>query len=122
MQVMESIGYHFFRSTLDVMKRHGMMSEAFAAHSEADEDHRFLGSDLVGSFDAQTLAASLRIIDDIYRLMGYVLDEWLDTAEAGGLPHWSEPPPAPVGLQSHISSLLPEEHRHGESSPRRRRT
>jgi len=109
MQVMESIGYHFFGSTLDVMRRHGMASAAFEAHSEADEDHRFLGSDLIASFDARTMADSIRIIDDIYRLMTYVLDEWLDTAETGGLPHWSHPPPPLV--QSHISSLLPEDQR-----------
>lgn len=124
MQVMESIGFHFFRSTLDVMKRHGMTSAAFEAHSEADEDHRFLGIDLVASFDARTLAASLRIVDDIYRLMGYVLDEWLDTAESGGLPHWSQPPPDLGAMrESHISSLLPQEarHHHDPSTSRHRK-
>jgi hypothetical protein len=78
MQVMETIGYHFFRSTLEVMKGHGMLSRAFVEHADADEDHRHLGLDLAASFDEQTMNNCRRIIEDIYRLMGFVLSEWLD--------------------------------------------
>ena len=124
MQVMESIGYHFFRATLSVLRDHGMMSAAFAEHSEADEDHRSLGLDLVSSFDAHTLADSRRIIQDVYRLMGFVLDEWLDGyGEAGGGRITIDRHDLHNGrthLASHISSLLPE-HRTGDGSPNRNR-
>jgi len=83
MQVMEGIGYHFFTATLDVMQAHGLMAEAMQAHSEDDEDHAHWGIELAAQFDERTMHACERVVSDIYRLMGFVLDEWL------GLPNES---------------------------------
>jgi hypothetical protein len=77
MQVMESIGYHFFSATLQLMHGHGMVSEAMAQHSQDDVEHANLGIDLVDSFDPRTMRACMHTIADIYRLMSLVLDEWL---------------------------------------------
>lgn len=77
MQVMESIGYHFFSATLAVMRGHGMLADAMVQHSEADEHHSELGLELIAEFDARTMRDSKRVIEDIYRLMGFVLNEWL---------------------------------------------
>jgi thiaminase len=76
-QVMESIGYHFFSETLRVMRTHKMAADALVKHTEDDEDHPELGMELVAQFDAPTMASCTRIVHDIYRLMGFVLDEWL---------------------------------------------
>ena len=77
MQVMEKIALHFFQETLLVMESHDLTTTAFRQHSEDDELHSTLGLDLAASFDIQTMASSRRIIEDLYRLMGFVLDEWL---------------------------------------------
>lgn len=77
MQVMESIGFHFFSETLSVMRKNALAAEALFRHTEDDERHPELGLELVASFDATTLATCVRIIDDVYRLMAFVLDEWL---------------------------------------------
>jgi hypothetical protein len=77
MQVMEGIAMHFFRSTLPIMELHRLSSAAFKEHSEDDEHHSALGLELATSFDDKTLADCRRIIEDLHRLMGFVLDEWL---------------------------------------------
>jgi len=77
MQAMESLGYQFFSATLPVLQHHKMMSAAMQAHSEDDEEHSKLGLEFAEQFDDDTLKMSLTTISDIYRLMGYVLDEWL---------------------------------------------
>jgi thiaminase len=104
MQVMETIGYHFFRSTLQVMKMHEMLDQAFIAHAEDDEEHRHLGLDLADTFDDRTMADSLRIIEDVYRLMGFVLTEWLDmpVLEVSSAPYASASFRA-----SHVTGLRP---------------
>jgi hypothetical protein len=79
MQVMESIGYHFFSATLGVMRQHAMLADAMVQHSEDDEHHSELGLDLLAELDARTMRDSKRVIEDIYRLMGFVLNEWLGT-------------------------------------------
>lgn len=79
MQVMETIGYHFFSATLGVMRHHDMLADAMVEHSEADEHHSELGLDLIAELPPHTLRDCQRIINDVYRLMGYVLDEWLAT-------------------------------------------
>ena len=76
-QVMESIGYHFFSRTLGVMRAHDMAADALVHHTEADEHHPELGMDLVAGFDDATMGNSLRVVNDLYRLMAFVLDEWL---------------------------------------------
>jgi thiaminase len=82
MQVMEGIGYNFFASTLKVMQSHGMLADAMIQHTDADEGHSLLGLDLVAEFDSATFSDCVRVIDDLYLLMGHVLDEWLGTQES----------------------------------------
>lgn len=77
MQVMESIGYHFFKETLAVMQLQSMSASAFAQHAEDDERHLEEGFDLIGEFDHGSTERALAVIDDLYRLMEFVLDEWL---------------------------------------------
>jgi thiaminase len=84
MQVMESIGYHFFSETLSMMKVHDMAADALVRHTEDDEHHPELGIELVASFDDTTLEHSVRVINDLYRLMAFVLDEWLGLQPASG--------------------------------------
>jgi hypothetical protein len=77
LQVMENIAFHFFRATLPVMEGHALTSTAFREHSEDDEAHATLGLELAASFDAVTMVDCRRIVEDLHRLMGFVLDEWL---------------------------------------------
>jgi pyrroloquinoline quinone (PQQ) biosynthesis protein C len=77
MQVMESIGYHFFSETLRMMQAHSMVAEAMLQHSEDDMEHANLGADLISKFDETTARDCRRTINDIYRLMPLVFDEWL---------------------------------------------
>jgi hypothetical protein len=77
MQAMESLGWQFFSATLPVLEHHKMMSEAMKAHSEDDEEHSKLGLEFAEGFDDATLSTSVATIRDVYRLMGFVLDEWL---------------------------------------------
>jgi hypothetical protein len=74
---MGSLGYQFFSATLPVLQHHKMMSVAMQQHSEDDEEHSQLGIEFAEQFDDDTLKTSLTTISDLYRLMGYVLDEWL---------------------------------------------
>ena len=83
MQVMEGIGFHFFSATLEQMQAHGMMADAMQAHSDDDEEHAHWGIELAAQFDERTMLGCERVVSDIYRLMGFVLDEWL------GLPNVS---------------------------------
>ena len=82
MQVMESIGFHFFSATLSVMQAHGMLADAFSQHTEDDAEHARLGLELAEEFDSRTMADCRRVIDDLYRLMESVLDDWLGPAIA----------------------------------------
>lgn len=79
MQVMEGIGYHFFSATLKVMQDQNMLADAMAQHTEDDEEHSTLGLDLAAQFGAATLLDCKRVIEDLYRLMAFVLHEWLGT-------------------------------------------
>jgi thiaminase len=80
MQVMESIGYLFFSNTLKAMDAHSLSADALVQHTEADEHHPEMGWDFVPSFDENTMADCRRVVDDVYRLMGFTLDEWLGLA------------------------------------------
>jgi hypothetical protein len=77
MQVMETIGLHFFRATLPTMKRRRMLDHAMQQHSIDDEEHSKIGLDWAGEFDPRIMNDCLRVIRDLYRLMHHVLDEWL---------------------------------------------
>lgn len=81
MQVMETIGYHFFTATLAVMQSHGMLADALCQHSEDDEAHSQIGLELASEFDGETMKASERVIDELYRLMEFVLDDWLPATD-----------------------------------------
>lgn len=81
MQVMESIGQSFFGATLNVMRVHDMPCEAFELHAEADDWHSQLGIELLDSFDETTEREATAVINDIYRLMGFVLNEWASDEE-----------------------------------------
>jgi thiaminase len=80
MQVMESIGFLFFSRTLQAMDAHKLSANALVQHTEADEHHPEMGWDFVPSFDKNTMAACHRVVEDVYRLMGFTLDEWLGLA------------------------------------------
>jgi pyrroloquinoline quinone (PQQ) biosynthesis protein C len=96
MQVMESIGYHFFAATLDLLTSHGIVAQAIEEHAEADIEHANLGIDMISRLDAETLGDCYRIVSDVYRLMSHVLGEWLGTrADA-----FSDPPPLWEGALS----------------------
>lgn len=77
MQVMETIGSYFFSATLEAMQTHGMAPTGIFQHSQDDEWHASLGLELLGYVDETTLCDSERIIDDLYRLMGLMFEEWL---------------------------------------------
>ncbi len=77
MQVMEGIGLAFFQATLEVMQRHQLVSGVMQRHTQDDEGHWKIGLELADEFDDQTMDDCHRVIDDLYRLMGHVLDEWL---------------------------------------------
>jgi pyrroloquinoline quinone (PQQ) biosynthesis protein C len=81
MQVMETIGLHFFKATMPVLKTHRMMATAMRLHTEADEHHSKIGLDLAVDFEPPIMDDCCRVIRDLYRLMGYALDEWLTPAE-----------------------------------------
>jgi pyrroloquinoline quinone (PQQ) biosynthesis protein C len=97
MQVMESIGFHFFSATLAVMQAHRMLADALRQHAEDDAGHAQLGLDLAESFDAKTMADCRRIIDDLYRLMDFVLEEWLDVVPEARLGSVARPARVQVG-------------------------
>jgi pyrroloquinoline quinone (PQQ) biosynthesis protein C len=78
MQVMESIGFHFFSATLKVMEAERMLAEAMEKHTDDDEDHSELGVELAAEFDDTTMKTCERVIDDLYRLMSFMLHEWLN--------------------------------------------
>ena len=89
MQVMESIGFIFFSSTLRAMDAHRLSADALVQHTEMDEHHPEMGWDFVPSFDDATMADCQRVVEDIYRLMGFTFDEWLGlspTASGTGTP------------------------------------
>ncbi|HET7539391.1 MAG TPA: iron-containing redox enzyme family protein [Polyangiaceae bacterium] len=77
MQVMESIGFLFFSNTLQAMDAHNLSADALVHHTEADEHHPEMGWDFVPSFDEATMSDCRRVVEDLYRLMGFTLDEWL---------------------------------------------
>ena len=85
MQVMESIGFHFFSNTLKVLEAHNLSAEALVHHTEADEHHPEMGWDFVPSFDENTMADCQRVVKDVYRLMGFTLDEWLGVAPSAAI-------------------------------------
>lgn len=86
MQVMESIGFHFFKETLGVMQLQSMSADAFARHVEEDERHLEEGMDLIAQFDDETTDTAVAVIQDLYRLMGFMLDEWLGFQPVSGAP------------------------------------
>jgi len=88
MQVMESIGCHFFSATVTAMRAHGMVADAMAQHQEDDAAHAELGLELLAYLDEPTLRDCDRIIEDLYRLMGLMFDDWMNIAEVGS----SRPP------------------------------
>jgi len=80
LQVMESIGLHFFRATVVLMRRYSMPVDAIEQHAIADEWHASMGMDMGNDFDEATATDCRRVIDDLYRLMDFVLDEWISSA------------------------------------------
>ena len=77
MQVMEGIGFHFFSATLKVMESQNMLADAMVQHTDDDEDHANLGLELSVEFDKATMKSCQRVVDDLYRLMSFVLDDWM---------------------------------------------
>jgi hypothetical protein len=77
MQVMELIGLNFFESTCRVMTQHGLEASVFEAHAEDDKTHSGQGLDLYRTMSARLLGDSLRVIDDLFRLMAVTLDDWI---------------------------------------------
>lgn len=77
MQVMELIGLHFFECSFSAMEQLGVEASALAAHAEDDRSHSRQGFDLCSAMDRQTLADAMRVIDDLFRLMAFVLEDWI---------------------------------------------
>jgi pyrroloquinoline quinone (PQQ) biosynthesis protein C len=78
MQVMESIGCHFFAATLELLQSHGIVARAIAEHAAADIAHANMGLELIDRLDDGMMSDCRRIVSDVYRLMSFVLAEWLD--------------------------------------------
>ncbi len=100
MQVMESIGFHFFSATLAAMRSHGMLADALAQYGD-DEGHAHLGIELAADFDAATMIDCERVVDDLYTLMDFVLREWLGPADAR---RTCTPPPARVVVEHGVET------------------
>lgn len=77
MQVMESIGHHFFEATLSMLESHGIVAHAIALHAAADVEHAQLGADLLANVAPELMGDCRRVVYDIYQLMSFVLAEWL---------------------------------------------
>jgi pyrroloquinoline quinone (PQQ) biosynthesis protein C len=76
-QVMERIGYHFFRTTLELLQSHGIAAGPVGAHAQEDIEHAQLGLELLAQLDDNGLDDCCRTIKDVYRLMSFMLAEWL---------------------------------------------
>lgn len=76
-QVMETIGSLFFAATLEAMQLHRMPANAMFQHSEEDAEHASLGLELLADMDEPSIRDCERVIDDLYRLMGLMFEEWL---------------------------------------------
>ena len=76
-QVLELIGYHFFTTTLEVMKKNGFSSSAFQAHSDDDTTHSLLGLEHCAAMDEVSLKDCKRVILDLFGLFHDMLSEWL---------------------------------------------
>jgi hypothetical protein len=81
MQVMESIGYHVLAATREIMRHHRLSTQPAEQHAVSLQNRAHLGIELAADFDELTMLASRRVIDDLYRLMGFVLDEWLGPSD-----------------------------------------
>lgn len=77
MQVMESISPHFFTATHQAMTSHAMTALGII-NEHAHEEHANLGFELIEGFDEATLANAERTIEDLYRLFGFMLDDWME--------------------------------------------
>lgn len=88
MQVMETISPHFFSATLQALRSKSMTGRVVETHAE--EEHARFGFDLIARFDPQTMAAARQVIEDVYRLMWFVFDEWLDVGRpTSGFISWA---------------------------------
>jgi hypothetical protein len=76
-QVMELIGMHFFDATLAVMQQHRLEASAIELHAEDDKTHSGQGIDLCRTLTREGLGDSLRVINDLFRLMTMALDDWI---------------------------------------------
>lgn len=76
-QVMETIAMHFFGATLTAIRRLGLAEGPFLIHNEADDGHAELGLAVCASLTPVAMQAGARVIDDLFVLMGCVLNEWL---------------------------------------------
>jgi hypothetical protein len=76
MQVMESISPPFFTATYGAMAAHSMSATGII-REHANEEHANLGFEFIDDFDERTMADAQRIIDDVYRLFGFMLDDWM---------------------------------------------
>ena len=77
MQVMESISPHFFTATYQAMSSHSMTALGII-DEHAHEEHANLGFELIEDFDDAMLTDARRTIDDLYRLFGFMLEDWMD--------------------------------------------
>lgn len=82
MQVMELIGLRFFECSFSAMEQYGVEASALAAHAHDDQAHANLGLELCRELDERTLADAIRVIDDLFRLMASVLDEWVTISDS----------------------------------------
>ncbi|HXU00235.1 MAG TPA: iron-containing redox enzyme family protein [Polyangia bacterium] len=77
MQVMETIGLHVFGATLPAVQQYDLASTFLKQHADDDEAHSQMGLDLIPSFDEPTMSTSRRVISDVYRIVHFVLDDFV---------------------------------------------
>jgi hypothetical protein len=77
MQVLETIGQHFFSHSLEIMKELGLPLKSMQAHTEADDEHSLIGYDLYDQMDAKTLDHALHVVRELFSLMARMITSWL---------------------------------------------
>jgi hypothetical protein len=78
MQVMETIGMYFYEATLQAMQAHGFECSAFKKHADDGVENSTMGMELYAYLDEQSMSDGKRIIDDLFHMMRFMLDEWMN--------------------------------------------
>jgi hypothetical protein len=80
-QVMETIGMYFFEATHYAMQVQGLQCAALESHADSKVEHSNLGMESFAFLDDQSMMDGKQVIEDLFRLMKFMLDEWMDTQQ-----------------------------------------